>query len=784
MTTVGPSEPDIQLTPDDREDFLVQLARTFSNEAAASHVLFPLAIDRARLPVWSAELTAEAWWLRLFDELDFGIAEQPYRRLLEAALRRYRLNTVFVRLGQRYLPQESEPGTATTCHIIVRADDGDERQQAGQTIAALGLSPHEVWSTEHATSFEVNTSDTALVRQLMTSTNLGWTLVPPGQPDYLVRELYVQGPDGSRFRIVDAPVAQTVRNVSDEIVEHYGPSEGESRMLTFADQMVAGQSTRLDPEGTLADHGIIDGGQLRVGFEARAGGPGPDEFEPSAPLNDHVEWQSDEPTTMDALNRRMLADAISARLLRRVAEDQGAFLILLDGPWGTGKTSVARMVAQRLAERKWTIASYDAWRQVRIGRPWWTLLTTIRQATYRAANPLRRPVRRLAELWQMRVARTPAALAGVIVLAVAAGLFLALRPDRIGLTSMQAGLQTVGAILVSLATVWAGAAVSARFLLWGSARGARFFEQTAENPLAQVTHHLHWLIARNDRPLFLLVDDLDRCKSGDVVEVLESVQTLLRSSSFADPARVRRPVVVLVAADSAWLRTAFHNEYGSLGPVVTEPGQSIGHLFCDKIFQLIVPLPGLSRQHHESFLASLLGSVVTLAGPGQLQHARERLEASGSEAEVLQVLSGMPAATRERLGARAVEALTRVESQSHAGHALAAFAELLPPNPRSMKRFLNDYTMTRAVRTLEGDPVPVAALAQWIALSTRWPAFADYLRAHPDEVMAVPEELPERFRELRRSPAVARTLAFAGGVELTPDLIRRCCGDEDAGPRA
>ena len=54
-----------------------------------------------------------------------------------------------------------------------------------------------------------------------------------------------------------------------------------------------------------------------------------------------------------------------------------------------------------------------------------------------------------------------------------------------------------------------------------------------------------------------------------------------------------------------------------------------------------------------------------------------------------------------------------------------------------MKRFINDYSILRAVRTLEGIAVGMAALALWAIMETRWPALADYLSDHPEQISLV-----------------------------------------------
>jgi len=285
----------------------------------------------------------------------------------------------------------------------------------------------------------------------------------------------------------------------------------------------------------------------------------------------------------------------------------------------------------------------------------------------------------------------------------------------------------------------------------------------------------------------VLVDDVDRCPASEVVELLESVQTLLRDAPPPGRDKAPHPIAIIVAADSAWLHSAFEQEYAGFGDAVGELGRPLGCLFCDKIFQLVVPMPGLGTVGQNTFLASLLGSAAgaaEAATPAQVDAARSRLATSGSEAEVLAALDDAPQAVRERVAPQAVEALTRLDVAQTTEHTLSRFATLLPANPRSMKRFVNDYSMARAVRTLEGDPVPVDALAQWVVIRTRWPVLATHLAEHPEEVLAIldPDAAgappsTEELGALYRHPDVRRAASFGEGTTLTPDLVRRCCGE-------
>jgi predicted KAP-like P-loop ATPase len=74
-------------------------------------------------------------------------------------------------------------------------------------------------------------------------------------------------------------------------------------------------------------------------------------------------FQSDEPITRrseDRLNRVCLADAIAAQVVYG-PPGQG-FVVALDGPWGSGKTSVLNMIEESVTERSATVVlRFNPW---------------------------------------------------------------------------------------------------------------------------------------------------------------------------------------------------------------------------------------------------------------------------------------------------------------------------------------------------------------------------------------------------------------------------------------
>lgn len=542
-----------------------------------------------------------------------------------------------------------------------------------------------------------------------------------------------------------------------------------------------------------------------------------------SPIGDYLAWQSDAPATDDLLQRTPLARALAARL-RRFGEEEAptSFLVHIDGPWGSGKTTLLRLLKEELdpsfreqpsaadeqappspprAARStpdaWLTIDFNAWQQSKVGTPWWSLLSALRRDVARGR---RRPTRwwlRMVEAWvRFRRVGAPFFLACIVLVALAAGFFFLLRPSKASFASTADIAQGIGAIVVALGTLWAGSKVAARIFLWDSAQGARLYEQSSRNPMLDVSRHFGWLIARAGKPVVFLIDDLDRCSDSYVVDLLETVQTLIRDPDgggrgVAVPAK---PPCFVVAADGAWIRRSFETTYSQFNASVGEPGQPLGYLFLDKFFQLRVRMPRIDLVQRRSYLRHLLGTVGPAMArqgadsPANADQVLRRIRQSSSEAEIVAVLGDASPEVRDRVAADAVDQLSTSLVASSTEHWLQQFAVLLPPNPRAMKRFVNDYSILRMVRTLEANAVPMAPLALWTIIETRWPSLADCLRAHPqavrivDQTAVIPDSqqtidgVPADLQDLLGSPEFRRLSAFTPGGPLTAERIAACCG--------
>ena len=503
-----------------------------------------------------------------------------------------------------------------------------------------------------------------------------------------------------------------------------------------------------------------------------------------------AEWLSDRPTRADSFGRRGLAQALARRLQRIGADsDDGSFLLHVDGPWGAGKSSLFSLLEEELegGERgNWLVVHFDAWRQSRVGPPWWALLTSLREDLGQSRSFFGRLGLRGGELLKLLWGYLLSSLLSLAVMTVAAVLFLLFDPGK---SDVAGFTQTISAVIAVATATWVLACGAARALMWESASGAKLYEQADQDPMRGLADHFAWLIARaGEKRVIFFVDDLDRCDEGYVVDLLESIQTLVRDA----PARARkgaghggRPPFFIVAADGRWIRRSYERAYEIFQDAVHEPGRRLGYLFLDKIFQLTLRIPEIGEEQRARYLDELLqlpppspgGSAAEREGAAE---GETRIRQSRSQKEILQVVGEARPEARRQLEEAAVERLNDDVVERATEHELQKFASLLEPNPRSMKRFVNAYSISLSTQLLANRVPEPDALALWTILRMRWPELADCLAGSPHLASDLtgegdpPAGLPEALAPLCDDAALAAVLAFGNGA-LSKKAIESLC---------
>lgn len=506
----------------------------------------------------------------------------------------------------------------------------------------------------------------------------------------------------------------------------------------------------------------------------------------AASPSQRVDWQSDGPAQFDQLGRKHLAATLVTRLRRMSQENpDDSFMLHVDGTWGAGKSTLLGFIEEALGE-EWMIVKFDAWRQSRVGPPWWALLTSLRKAMSDTVN--------LSGRWRLRagdaleriqrdhISVTPF----VLLFVLAAALFAITRPAS---TEVRSAAGLVSATVAAFTLLWTAGRAVAQFFMWESAAGARLYERSNRDPMEVLATHFAWLISRSRRHVIFFIDDLDRCNENYVVDLLDSIQTLVRHTPGQRTSGLKP--YFIVAADGRWIRRSYERVYAAFDDVVTEPGRPLGYLFLDKIFQLTVQVPAVGTNQQAEYLKALLSRVDEPASrdvESELAIRRALIGESDDQATILSVVNNANPAIWSDLAAAALERLSEPDIEQTVEHDLQRFTYLLERNPRSIKRFLNAFSMALATALLEGRELHPDPLALWTILRLRWPELADHLCNHPSDIdiLADSNQVDPThgwIAQLSTAEELRDVARFGDGV-LSSDAIRLLTGTERLNPRA
>ena len=328
-----------------------------------------------------------------------------------------------------------------------------------------------------------------------------------------------------------------------------------------------------------------------------------------------------------------------------------------------------------------------------------------------------------------------------------------------GLKSFAEAAESLSKILALVATVWGGIFAINRSLLFGSAHAAQNYTELTHDPTNQIRNRFRGLIQKlHPARVAILIDDLDRCQSRYVVDLLEGMQTLFREA----------PVVFVIAADNRWLNACYEDVYKELEPRVREPGKALGTLFLEKAFRFSTPMPGIPQELKDNYWLYLL-RVQQAQWKGEITEARKKahkdLEKAQSEGEVRRLVNDARDTSFPHQRALREEAAVKLASPDileRIEHTLKPYAPLLEPNPRAMKLLVNGYSANRALALLSEVEIDLHQLALWTILRARWPRLADYLSENPEKIENLGKQgipgLPDSLNELSADSSVIHVL--------------------------
>lgn len=491
---------------------------------------------------------------------------------------------------------------------------------------------------------------------------------------------------------------------------------------------------------------------------------------------DSVPSQPDNP--VQSVEKDLLGRVAFARYLAKristVPDNSGAYSILIHGVWGSGKSSLLNFIRKELEDKnKWLVIEFNAWRHQHIRPSWWSLMECVFRGTKHRLSWLKL----FREYWWRLCTGRIHYLIGLTAVAWMLAFCVYpiwTNPSKGLMYDLAKNAANFSKVIALLLTIWGIVIASSRSLLLGSAKAAQSYVELTHDPMNKIRDRFNGLIKRLEPiQVAVFIDDLDRCQSGYVVELLEGIQTLCRDA----------PVVFVVASDRYWLNACYEETYEKFKLMDNEPGKHLGTLFLEKVFQFTAPVPGVPEEIKISYWQSL----IQLEKPGVRnfaslkKNAKIIMDNAPNEAAILSLLKDNTAQSFEEQMAIREEAVVRLatpEIVQRTEHTLQHFVDRLDANPRSMKRLVNAYSVNRALAILSRVEIEREHLARWTILSLRWPRLSEYLEKNPnftDKVGKKVEGLLGDMKEFWKDKNVIDIIQGVRGEKpLTSDIVRMC----------
>jgi thymidylate kinase len=435
-----------------------------------------------------------------------------------------------------------------------------------------------------------------------------------------------------------------------------------------------------------------------------------------------------------------IKEQIKAEKVDEQNNSQLAYAVHLYGPWGSGKSTLLNFIRTELEQENWLVVEFNAWRNQQIKPPWWALMESVFQqskASLSATNLI------CEYWWRLRLGKGHYFLY-IFLSACLFGLGFVFFKDTIfdGSENWFNGAKNISIGVTTVVGAWAAVQGLSHSLLFGSSKKAEEYLSSSSNPMENISNRFANLIERieqnkSTKRVMIIIDDLDRCQGQYVVDLLEGFQTLFRKKS----------VFFIVAADQRWLNACFEEVYSKLRPHVQEPGKHLGILFLEKVFQFSAPVPGIPQLLREDYLHHLLnmkGSASLDDIKAAQSKAKEEMDSIQKDAQIGRAIEKSSKLSFVQERATRAEAAVRFASPQLSkdieAHTLAPFTSLIEPNPRSMKRLVNAYSINRVLSILGHLDIAKEQIVLWTILTMRWPELANHLEKVAEDLKRIGKE--------------------------------------------
>lgn len=412
----------------------------------------------------------------------------------------------------------------------------------------------------------------------------------------------------------------------------------------------------------------------------------------------------------DELGREGLMEILFKRIDRlwsKLRENE-SYTVLVNGEWGSGKSSMLYYLEKILSKNKWKVVKYNAWENQRFDEPWWILVNKVSKEVPKKALGY---INYSHWFWRNKLQYSISFIVVLIILILA---FVGYKNDLI----IRSEIKYYASTIAFIGSIWVIINGTIQFLFRKKTYSA-LHSNTANDPFESVKKRFSKVLKHQRVAIF--IDDLDRCEVDATVKLLEGIQTLFKNSK----------VLYVIAADGAWVANCFDKKYEDFENLV-KSGQTIGNEFLQKSFQLVVDVPKISKSQQKDLLKTYLGKKEKIGLKEPTPEVSEKqLESELKEKSTLQDIAEFSAdkgVKFKKMAAEKAEKIIELDKRHYTEKLLDM--GLIPLNPRQMKRVINLFTLKVQVLIIAGTLQEIGAenVLRYVLFASEYPAFDQQLR--------------------------------------------------------
>ncbi|MGL1889558.1 MAG: KAP family NTPase [Reichenbachiella sp.] len=436
-----------------------------------------------------------------------------------------------------------------------------------------------------------------------------------------------------------------------------------------------------------------------------------------------VLW-SDSAADADELGRDSLVRGVTKSINKLFESYKKSYTVLLNGEWGSGKSSMLNFFEEHLENSGWHVVKYNAWENQKFNDPWWILINKISESATKNSLKGSFPSH---SYWKFKLQYRHKIWAFALLIIFGVSTYFLVMSGQVNNGGIKISLPLITSILGLVGAVTTGIIAITNNFFFKSISQDELKERFTEHPFDPIRKRFNDIAADNQLAIF--IDDLDRCDVDATVSLLEGIQNLFKETK----------VLYIIAADGQWVSNCFTQKYSAF-KAITNDGCSVGDKFLQKSFQMTLNVPKPKEDFLKQYWDKLIG------------HKDQDSSSESNDEEATAPIQESTDTLKRKVD-KAIDE-QKEEFEENIEKYLRKFLDMgVPNNPRQMKRFVNQFEVASQTLLIEGKLSKYvkeedSSLVKFLIFSMSFPSIADKLKkgeTTKENIITVTNDVKDNF---------------------------------------